>query len=138
MANIACNTRKEITPILLSYITEKFDTTSQSTKVYSHRLETPFANKIRFLIRYVLKKTWKKISYYFFKQFLRNTFCFQGSLRRSLRCFWGTLVSWKTNSLSQLGRQSVCCFWMKIVQVNNSEIVVNFFHISHTLTWYCP
>ena len=27
------------------------------------------------------------------------------------------------------------CFW-SIVQVNNYEIVVNFFHISHNLTWY--
>ena len=26
--------------------------------------------------------------------------------------------------------------WIFLVQVNNYEIVVNFFHISHNLTWY--
>ena len=26
--------------------------------------------------------------------------------------------------------------WFSVVQVNNYEIIVNFFHISHNLTWY--
>ena len=65
---------------------------------------------------------------------LQNLLIWSAVFSQNVRKLKKTYVGILTNTYNQNSLKMVV-FW-NLIQVNNYEIVVNFFHISHNLTWY--